>query len=96
MKEKLGTKRDEYASDVSVFSNFDAAQRIRNRTREAIAFDYALKHLVSIIDIIDSVENKTKSFSDELILEKFTDFANYLVLIYAMMQESNKRSEKGG
>lgn len=93
MQKKLGVKRAEYATDSDVFANFNKASKVRNRAREAIAFDYALKHLVSIIDIIEEFENGYKDIPDGLILEKFTDFANYLVLIYAMNQEHTSKKE---
>ena len=85
IKNTLDNKGNEYANTENVFINFERSAAIRDKnTKEEVMLDYAMKHLVSVIDIID---NPTKAVNSKLIEEKFGDLINYLILIEASLLE---------
>lgn len=84
IKTVLGNKAKEYSSDKDRLHNFKVAARIQNTTPEKAAFGMALKHLVSVMDII---ENTPKKPSKEMVDEKIGDLVNYLILIEALLLE---------
>lgn len=84
IKTVLGNKAKEYSSYKDRLHNFKVAARIQNTTPEKAAFGMALKHLVSVMDII---ENTPKKPSKEMVDEKIGDLINYLVLIEALLLE---------
>jgi len=83
MASKLQFKRDEYATDTDVLINFKRGAEISGEHPIDVLKMYALKHEVSLHDLFTDIANGTE-VSKELFLEKATDFANYLLLAYAM------------
>lgn len=82
----LKKKGAEYANEEDVFHNFEEGTKMSfHDTREMVAWEYMMKHMISIKDMISSKQ----TFSEHTIREKFGDAINYLVLMEAMMIESN-------
>ena len=80
----LASKADEYASDVSAFYNFERAGKVNNESTEEALWGMATKHLVSIIDMVESDE----TFEDEYIDEKIGDMINYLILLEGILKQN--------
>ena len=82
----LQKKGAEYAADANVFHNFEEGAKMSfHSNREMVAWEYMIKHLQSIKDMIS---NNTP-YSEHVIREKFGDAINYLILMEAMMLETN-------
>lgn len=90
MTGKLSFKRGEYASDDDVFRNFKRAAQVSGKPPIEALRMYALKHEVSLADLFDML-SEGKPVSEELFLEKATDYANYLLLAWAMLFEENEK-----
>jgi len=100
----LGTKSAEYSSDSDKLHNFKRAGRIAGTSPEKALMGMAMKHLVSILDIIDKLDNKcgTEDCFPEydylainqymkMIHEKIGDLTNYLYLLEAHIIERYKK-----
>lgn len=82
----LQKKGAEYANDKDVFHNFEEGTKMSfHDKREMVAWEYMMKHMISIKDMIASKD----AYSEYTIREKFGDAINYLILMEAMMLESN-------
>jgi hypothetical protein len=82
----LQKKGAEYANEANVFHNFEEGAKLSfHSNREMVAWEYMIKHLQSIKDMIS---NNTP-YSEHIIREKFGDAINYMILIEAMMLETN-------
>lgn len=92
----LINKRNEYANNQSVFNNFDQATGLSfHETNVSVAWEYAVKHLQSLKDIIKKVEsNIDQSITPELINEKMGDIINYMILIEGMLKERCETREE--
>lgn len=80
IKDVLVTKAKEYATDKDRLHNFNKAARVSGSSRERALMGFALKHIVSVDDMIDNLEEgklPTKAQLDE----KFTDTLNYYILL---------------
>lgn len=80
IKDVLVTKAKEYATDKDRLHNFNKAARVSGTSRERALMGFALKHIVSVDDMIDNLEEgklPTKAQLDE----KFTDTLNYYILL---------------
>ncbi len=82
----LQKKGAEYANEANVFHNFEEGAKLSfHNSREMVAWEYMIKHLQSIKDMIS---NNTP-YSEHVIREKFGDAINYMILMEAMMLETN-------
>lgn len=92
--ETFGIKNEEYAVGYNFMLNFENGVGMStNRTPEAVAWGYAIKHLESIRSIImyaDSTNGEDIP-TKERIIEKFGDAINYLIIIEAMLLEREAR-----
>lgn len=81
--ERFHNKNKEYASNEDVFSNFrKAAGGLSYHSREEqVAWEYAVKHLQSLKDMIAS----DSPISPEVIDEKIGDVIAYMLLIKGML-----------
>ena len=86
MSAKLSFKRGEYANDFDVFRNFKRGKEVSGKSPFEVLRMYSLKHEISLDDLFNMLA-EGKPVSKELFLEKATDFANYLLLAFAMMFE---------
>lgn len=85
----LTIKNKEYVRGEDVFHNFENAKKISlHTTREAVAWEFMVKHLQSLKDIINDVENdKFHYLTPSLIDEKCIDIINYTLLVRSMLIE---------
>jgi hypothetical protein len=93
IKKVLLSKGKEYANDIDVFHNFKAAEGLSfHECPEKVCWEFMVKHLQSIKDILDHVEaNGVDGYpTREIVTEKFGDAINYLVLLEGMLEEKQK------
>ena len=97
-KEVLIQKAKEYVVDDDRLHNFNVATSTAGKAvkcREQALWGMANKHLVSIIDIIDTMnEDPTYIPEYELVSEKITDMLNYLLLLEASIADKRDNQEK--
>lgn len=85
----LLAKRKEYGRNSNPFHNFERAADISmHKTREAVAWEFMVKHLQSLRDLVNDVENGNFMHTDNHIIdEKCIDIINYTLLIRGMLIE---------
>lgn len=88
MRNLITKKRGEYAKDTDVFHNFQRAANIIGGSREEALIGMAVKHFVSILDIVDNLGEQYPP-NDDVISEKIGDMIAYLVILEAMLYEHN-------
>lgn len=86
IKETLSSKAKEYATDMDKLHNFNVGARLTGQTRERVLWGFALKHYISFLDILDSLD-KGKLPSEAIVDEKVGDLINYLVLVEASIKD---------
>ncbi|MBD3352829.1 MAG: hypothetical protein GF364_15185 [Candidatus Lokiarchaeota archaeon] len=80
----LGNKAKEYSCHHDRLHNFRIASNMIDDTMAKALWGMALKHLVSVDDIV----NKRLDWSNkELVDEKIGDMINYLILLEAVIEE---------
>jgi hypothetical protein len=84
-KEVLSAKEKEYASIKSRYHNFDMAARKRGTSPEDALMGMAVKHDVSIDDLVEWVDLCPGRLTIPLIREKIGDKINYLILLEGML-----------
>jgi hypothetical protein len=90
IKATLISKAKEYAKgDEDRLHNFNRASKVSGKRREECLWGMAMKHLISVMDIIDAM-SKDESYipSKELTSEKLGDLGNYLILLEACIEDS--------
>lgn len=92
-------KGNEYSTEENVFHNFESAVGLSlHNGSTSVAWEFVVKHLQSIKDILREVEYKNyDKLTTELIDEKFGDAENYFILIEGMLKQliaanKNKKS----
>ena len=89
-----GTKNIEYTRNDDKFFSFKEAGRIRNKTKwEAIDMMW-MKHVVSVFDILNDIQQKNKFPNNYTIQEKFGDMINYLLIMEGMIMEGKEEEEE--
>lgn len=84
----LSRKRVEYAPDSGDrLHNFKRAADMLGCSRERALVGMLAKHLISVLDMVDSLDCDCVFPSVELIEEKIGDSINYFILLEAMMKE---------
>lgn len=97
----LASKGEEYSRNGERLWNFKEAAKVTGQTDVQAAWGMAMKHLVSVMDMIDQVGTATvesledqrycqvsvKNFSRDYVDEKIGDLINYLILIEALIVE---------
>jgi len=87
IRQTLQKKASEYAAGDDRLHNFKRAAAIIGDTVEKAIIGMAVKHVVSVLDIVDNWNNKP--VSDEMLDEKIGDTINYLILLEAHLKECN-------
>jgi hypothetical protein len=82
-------KAKEYADDEDRLHNFVVASELQGVTLEEALGGLMAKHTVSIYDMIRGVGNE-KVYPMDMWDEKITDHINYLLLLKAIVTESNQ------
>lgn len=83
IKNTLIRKADEYNLDEDRLSVFKRAANLQQQTSAQALLGMMTKHVISIYDYISS---DTK-FTEALAREKIVDNLNYLILLYAVLEE---------
>lgn len=85
IKQRFKVKGDEYATEESVFANFEKGSRILGIPPELVLDGYLTKHYVSYRVMLDSIFDGRHP-SKELIDEKLGDIILYFILQKIMME----------
>lgn len=88
IKDRCISKGDEYATEESVFVNFEKGSRVTGLPPELVLDGYLTKHYVSYRDMLDSIYSGTRP-SQELIDEKLGDIILYFILQKIIMEYNN-------
>ena len=83
IKSTLIRKQAEYNLDDDRLSVFKRAASIQQQTTAQALLGMMTKHVVSIYDYVE----QDRKFTEELAREKICDNLNYLILLYAVLQE---------
>lgn len=89
IKRTLSYKAKEYAFDNDRLWNFKQAAKLSNSTQHQALWGIALKHLVSVVDLIEGRLPPEPA----LINEKVGDMINYLILLEATLLEKDSMEE---
>lgn len=81
--ETLAPKGEEYSRCGDRLHNFKVAAALQGTTPERALWGMAVKHIVSIQDIIDD----PNAVREETFYEKTQDLINYIILLTAMVRE---------
>lgn len=95
----LASKGKEYSNGQDVFHNFNRATGLSfHEGREKVAWEFMVKHLQSIKDILDHVEiGGCNGYpTAAMVEEKLGDAINYMILIEGMLIERIIKCEQGG
>ena len=88
IKDVLQSKNEEYAGQDDVFKAFTESLPLSfHDTKQAVAWEFMVKHLQSIKLIIEERAKKGKIPDEKLLEEKIGDAINYLILIEGMFKE---------
>lgn len=94
IQQVLGSKAKEYASKQDRLHNFVVAGSFVGETKQKALFGMALKHIVSVRDMVLNYENNKILPTKELLDEKIGDTINYLILLKACFVEDISRGNK--
>ena len=83
IRDTLGSKAAEYASDRNRLHNFHRAADFQRITPAQVCWNFAMKHLVSIQDMVES----DRTYPETVWAEKLGDAINYLILLEAITHE---------
>lgn len=88
IRDVLAKKNSEYASDDDVFKAFVLSTSFSlHKTPQATAWEFMVKHLQSIHQIVSDYETSGKLPNEAQLEEKIGDAINYLILIEGMFKE---------
>ena len=87
MRKVLAAKSAEYSTNADKLHNFRRAADTLGECPEKALIGMAIKHWVSILDIIDKIAESGEYPDENTIDEKIGDMINYLVLLEAMIKE---------
>lgn len=86
IKKILSSKKEEYSRNGDRLSNFKKAALAQGITPEKALRGMWFKHIISIVDMIDDLDNCITHTYDQW-NEKITDAINYLILLDAIIRE---------
>lgn len=93
-RQVLVYKGIEYSSSEDRFHNFKAAAALDNESPEKSLWGMWKKHIVSVRDLIDSLEkDRTYVPSKGLVQEKLGDNINYCLLLEGLIEERRAKSK---
>ena len=85
-RDTLTGRSKEYSRNSDRLHNFKRAGLCLNCIPETALLGMASKHLISMLDIVNDVE-AGKTVPMALIEEKLVDYANYTILLFALLSE---------
>lgn len=83
----LGAKAGEYASERDRLHNFKRSAGVTGETPAQVCVGFFVKHLTSVLDIVDAHARTGAAPAPAVVDEKFGDAVNYLVLLEAILAE---------
>ena len=86
-KAKLISKGQEYAKGKDRLSNFKRAAALEQVDPELALQGMMTKHVVSIYDYIDDLNDGIFALTTDQLEEKIVDNINYLILLWALVNE---------
>lgn len=86
LRNTLFSKAKEYASDGDRMHNFKRAGAMNQETPEQALWGMNTKHIVSLMDMIDS----EKSYPEAVWREKLVDYLNYGILLWALAIDTER------
>lgn len=89
IRKVMGLKAGEYAADFNRLINFEEGARLSGQTPAQVCLGYALKHWVSIWKIVNEMADGNAT-QVPLLDEKIGDAVNYLILLEALVIQSQK------
>ena len=89
IKNTLIRKAGEYNLDDDRLSVFKRAAGIQQQTQAQALLGMMTKHVVSIYDYVEG----NKQFTEALAREKIVDNLNYLILLYAVLEEEGFKKD---
>ena len=95
MRDTLNKKSAEYSTNENKLHNFNRAAETLGSCPEKALIGMAIKHWVSILDIVDAIDETGKYPNKNMIDEKIGDMINYLVLLEAMIKEDSNNTFVG-
>jgi hypothetical protein len=99
----IGSKNVEYSRGGDKLHNFKKAGRIDSESPERALWGMFKKHLVSVQDIVNDIENEYRRLDPDsyiklpeplILAEKITDSINYFVLLEALITERIQAQNK--
>ena len=88
INDNVVVKAKEYAIEGDRLHNFNRGAEIAGECREKVLFGFALKHLVSVLDIIDKINEDNNNIPTQSVWnEKCSDLGTYIALLYASVQD---------
>jgi hypothetical protein len=88
VKDLLLVKGKEYVRNKDVFHNFNVGAAFTGECREKVLWGFLLKHIISIQDMINDMNNNRDFIpSESLVSEKITDNILYLLLLEASIND---------
>lgn len=88
----LFTKSKEYSDGKDKHHNFKRAAKMRCQTPEQALQGMKTKHDVSLLDIIDDIDDG-RFPDDDVLKEKIIDSINYLLLLESLILEHKEKKE---
>jgi hypothetical protein len=86
VKTLLTSKSKEYDFGQDRFHSFKVGGELQGVSQEKCLLGYLTKHIVSIYDMCNEIEN----FSYDKFVEKITDYLNYGLLLLGMIAEEKQ------
>jgi len=92
IKAVLSIKNKEYAPNRDALHNFKRGGKMLDKTPESILIGFWMKHIISILDIVDSLPLNAApgQVNLEMLDEKIGDAVNYLILLESLIIERNE------
>ena len=87
----LEGKAGEYATETDRFHTFHVAGRMKNETPEKALWGMALKHLVSVVDMMEAADKTPELFTPEKLTEKIGDLINYELLLKGLLTDRHNK-----
>lgn len=87
VKSLLCSKSKEYDFGKDRFHSFKVGGQLQGISQEKCLLGYACKHVISIYDLCNHVED----FSFDIFKEKITDYINYGLLLLGMIKEEKSK-----
>lgn len=83
----LKAKGREYSTAADCLHNFKRAAQCTGETPAEVCVGFFVKHLVSILDLVDALARGQAGPAREYVEEKIGDAINYLIILEAILKE---------